>query len=301
MAAASAILVPISLLAVYGISLRIAQHGWTTDRIVAIACAAVAVCYAVGYLAAAVRWNSVFARLETTNIAVAFLLLALLLALFTPLADPARMSVADQMRRLDAGLIAPEKLDYLYLRFDAGRYGVEALRVLAGQKAVPLVAEQAAAALALQSREGAGSLAGSLTSDERASNLSVVHPRGQPLPREFLETNWSDDRHRRLPACLTGNAQCDAVMADLDGDNLDEIILLPSTTRQVLVFRRAAGQTWDYFGQMSNAGCEGVREALAPGNFSILASRAKEIEAGGRRLRLIWPADCAGGGTVAPQ
>ena len=192
MAAASAVLVPMSLLAVYGISLRIAQHGWTTDRIVAIACAAIAVCYAVGYLAAAVRWNSVFAWLETTNIAVAFLVLAILLALFTPLADPARISVADQMRRLDAGLIAPEKFDYLYLRFDAGRYGVEALRVLAGQKAVPLVAERAAAALALQSREGAGSLAGSPTSDERAANLSVVHPRGQPLPREFLETNWSD-------------------------------------------------------------------------------------------------------------
>jgi hypothetical protein len=49
MAAASVALLPLSLLAAYGVSLRIEQHGWTPDRIIAVACTIVALCYAVGY------------------------------------------------------------------------------------------------------------------------------------------------------------------------------------------------------------------------------------------------------------
>ena len=88
MAAASAALIPICLLASYGIALRIEQHGWTSDRVIAAACTIVALCYAVGYLAASIRWNAVFGWLETTNIATSFVVLAILLSLLTPIADP---------------------------------------------------------------------------------------------------------------------------------------------------------------------------------------------------------------------
>lgn len=103
---ASVLLTPLVLLAFWGLSLRIGQHGLTPDRIIAVACALVGAAYAMGYGLGAIipliRKGSPWMKaLETTNIATALLEVAVILALFTPLADPARLSVADQVARLE--------------------------------------------------------------------------------------------------------------------------------------------------------------------------------------------------------
>src|SRR6185503_4031232 len=48
-------LVPIVALAAYALALRAAQHGWTPDRIFALAAIVAAACYALGYLIALIR------------------------------------------------------------------------------------------------------------------------------------------------------------------------------------------------------------------------------------------------------
>jgi hypothetical protein len=50
--------------------------------------------------------------LEATNIAMAFVVIVVLLALCTPLADPRRLSVEDQVARLETGKVKPEAFDY---------------------------------------------------------------------------------------------------------------------------------------------------------------------------------------------
>jgi hypothetical protein len=298
MAVASVALLPLSLLAAYGVSLRIAQHGWTPDRIIAIACTIVALCYAVGYLASAIRWSSLFAGLEGTNIAVAFIVLAILLALFTPIADPARISVADQVRRLNAGLTTPEAFDYQFLRFGSGRYGIEALRSLAEQQALPVAAERSKAALARDTRNGPPRL----TLEQRRTNLVVIYPSDKSLPREFLEASWSaHPLSYMLPKCLTTNIRCDAIIADLDGDGTDEIILLAFADRNASVFRLKPDHMWDYFSVIPNLECDGVREALATGKFAIVTSTTKELEVAGRRLRMNSPSNCSGGQIGGPS
>lgn len=52
---AGLLLVPLTLLAGYALALRVIEHGWSVDRIVAAACLALAACYAGGYAAAALR------------------------------------------------------------------------------------------------------------------------------------------------------------------------------------------------------------------------------------------------------
>ena len=101
---AAVLLTPLIVIAFWGLSLRIGQHGLTPDRIIALACAVVGAAYAVGYGAAALvplarRRSPWMKPLEPTNIAVAVLTVLVILALFSPLADPARMSVADQIGR----------------------------------------------------------------------------------------------------------------------------------------------------------------------------------------------------------
>jgi hypothetical protein len=90
-------LVPLVAIAAYALSLRVGQYGWTPERIIACACAVVAACYSFGYVVAVLPRRPWLKRLETTNIFTAFVVLAVLLALFSPIADPARISVADQV------------------------------------------------------------------------------------------------------------------------------------------------------------------------------------------------------------
>jgi Domain of unknown function (DUF4153) len=299
MTAAAAVLIPLVLLAAYGISLRIGQYGWTPERVVATACTIIAACHAAGYAFAAIHWDQSLPRLEITNVASAFIVLAILLALFTPLADPARISVADQVRRLNAGLIAPEKFDYSLLRFGTGRFGVDALRKLAEQKDLPVASEKSAEILQRNNRHEAQREAERtpprLTAAERAGNITVAWPKGQSLPSAFLEADRSNNSQRPspLPSCLTGHTKCDAVLTNLSGDGDAEIILLPVPFGQAVVFRLGDNHSWSFLGSLAGSNCPGVRDALLAGTFEVVQPAFKELETSGRRLRLVAPSDCS--------
>lgn len=125
--AASLLLVPLIALAFWGLALRIGQHGLTPERIIALACALVGAVFAGGYALAALRaflgrdrWMRL---LEPTTLADAALAFLLILALFSPLLDPARLSVADQVARLERGAVTPERFDYAFLRWESGKAG----------------------------------------------------------------------------------------------------------------------------------------------------------------------------------
>jgi Domain of unknown function (DUF4153) len=90
---AALLLVPLTAIAIYALALRVGEHGWTVDRIVAAACMLVASCYAIGYAAAALR-KGWLALLAPVNIATAFVVLGLVLLLFSPLVDPARSTAS---------------------------------------------------------------------------------------------------------------------------------------------------------------------------------------------------------------
>lgn len=142
---------PLILIAAYGLALRVGQHGWTPDRVAAAACLLVGAAYAGGYAFAALRPGRWLAAMERTNVITAVLAVAVLLALFTPLVDPARLSVNSQVRRLHAGRIAPDSFDYAFLKPDPVAYGRRALDRLKAD-ANPAIAKAAAAADRLQSR-----------------------------------------------------------------------------------------------------------------------------------------------------
>jgi hypothetical protein len=295
MATAAAVLVPLVILAGYAILLRVRQYGWTPDRIFAAACTIVAACYAGGYAAAMLRGHLTSPRLELANVACAFVGLLTLLALFTPVADPARISVADQIRRLNAGMIEPGKFDYLFLRFSSGHYGTDALRTLAQQSGSAVVAEKAADILKRQTRYESQRALSQPTAQDRDANITVVQPPGGRLPPEFLQKDWSTFRRNYLlPSCITGRAKCDAVLIDIDGDGIAEIILFPFPATSATVFANSGQNSWSYAGSLSHMGCAGVREALLAGHFEVAPSIVKDLSVNGRRLRLNnLDVDCA--------
>ena len=109
-------------LAALGLSLRVDQYGLTPARVLAGAQLLVVGIYAFGYVAAAVKPGPWMDLIKPVNIAGAAFVATMLVSLMTPIADPARLSVANQMARLDSGRVDPDDFDFGFLGSDRSRH-----------------------------------------------------------------------------------------------------------------------------------------------------------------------------------
>ncbi len=206
---AAIVLVPLAALAGYGLMLRVEQYGWTPQRVVAASGVVIAVCYAVGYALAAIVSRLALKQLEPTNVFASWIIVVVWLALLTPVADPARISVADQIGRLNAGRTAPDKFDFNFLQFRAGRYGRDALQRLADGAEGPqaaLVAERAKLALRATNQSGIRKARHRRQRPNCAPTTSrSFNPAGAKLPGQFsagrLEQGAAAVADPRLACC----------------------------------------------------------------------------------------------------
>jgi hypothetical protein len=295
--AAALLLVPLTLLAIYALGLRVHEYGWTDDRIHAAACMVVASCYAAGYFHAALRngWLPTIARV---NIATSLVVLATLLLVFSPLADPARLSVNDQVGRLLSGKVPPAKFDFAYLRFEGLRFGRAALARLDATATGPNAAsirERIAAARNLQGRPARTDPG--LPAQDIARNVHVW-PKGAHLPASFVAAKINVDGPV-VPACLRESGQaCDAILLDLTGDGKPEIVLLSATAGPSAVMQESEKGQWQAIAWLPYeiAGCGTLRDALVAGEVRAVPSATTDIEIGGQRLplrgRLVKAPEC---------
>jgi hypothetical protein len=289
---AAVIVLPLVALAAYAVYLRIAQYGWTPSRISALACVVVAAFYALGYVFAVARTGASMGPLESTNYATALVIVALLLALRSPMLDPARISVADQVSRLLAGKIAPEKFDYSFLRYNGGRFGTAALEQLAHAEGLqaPLISESATRMLRFGRAVPAPQNLPPITAEMRTRNIGIVQPPGATLPDAFLHQNWNSVQpQHNLPRCLVADAKCEAILTDLTGDGQPEILLFALPSGAGTVFTLDAERGWQFGGTLTNVFCSGVREALRAGLFETVAPTFKELVVDGQRLYVSEP------------
>ena len=290
---ASLLLVPLVAIAIYALSLRVGEHGWTTDRIIAACCLLVASCYALGYAWAASRWTAWLSAVAPVNIATAFVILAVLLALFSPVLDPARISVANQMTRLENGTQSAEKFDFDYLKFEGRRYGLAALEQLklsTQGKDAALVRDKATQSLAKKNRwEKSGERP---TSQELSSHLKVW-PKDKLVPESFTAQDWSSDTNQwQLPACLRNRtSSCDVYPIDFDGSGKVSLLVIPQGSddgQGAKVFTQENDGRWRVAATLSNnlARCAALRDKLQSGDYRLIAPRLKDIEIGGKRIAL---------------
>jgi hypothetical protein len=289
---ASLLLLPLVLIASYALGLRVVEYGWTTDRIIAAGCLLVAGCYALGYGWAASRRSGWLDAVAPVNIAVAFVVLALLLALFTPVLDPARVSVASQLSRLNSGRQSAETFDFDYLKFEGKRYGLaalERLKIRAEGADAATMREKATLTLA-KKNQWEKSLPHLPASDVRA-NLKIWPP-GGALPDSFLAQDWSKDGNPwRVPNCLkTRGSMCDVYAIAFDTDAQDALLVISQASggNQSTVFALAQDAHWQLVATLPPdfAKCAVFRDKLQAGEFSMVAARQKDLEIAGQRIRL---------------
>jgi len=289
---ASVLLTPLIVIAFWGLALRISQHGLTPDRIVAAACAIIGAAYAAGYGFAALKpfWRKGadwMQPLERTNIWTAVLEIAVILALFSPVADPARLSVADQVARLERGAVKPDKFDYRFLRFQSGKAGEAALGRLI-RSSDPIVARNARNVKAVSSRWDDTDIG---RPDQTPRYESV--PAGTVLPAGFVGPVPPSDP--RAGCRETGD--CVASTIDLNGDGTPEVLLAMSGSIQL--WTRDANGRWTGAGFWHSSRCHGrgtqpdARTALRKGEVRPVAPAWPELESGGVRAGNFQPSrDC---------
>ncbi|MFV0549378.1 MAG: hypothetical protein ACK5M5_11770 [Limnobaculum xujianqingii] len=115
-------------LALYAISVRVNEYGWTPIRVWGYLVIIVSFFFSCGYAIAVLRSRRSWLHpLGMINRILLPGCVVLLILVNTPLIDPYRISVNDQMSRYLSGKVAANNLDLALLRFNTGRRGQEAL------------------------------------------------------------------------------------------------------------------------------------------------------------------------------
>ena len=245
---------------------------------------AIGSCYAVAYAIGAF-WPRWMKPLEIGNIASAVVVMAVGVALFTPIADPARLSVDDQMRRLASGRVAPEQFDVMFLRFDGARYGQEALRRRVADtpsEARGALGERAQAALDQEHRWQGPAYA-------EKPFVITMRPESAVLPEGF-----ASDRVTGMvqSLCVEATAPCDGYLMDLNSDGTAELIVGAYGT--FYAYARASDATWVQVGQF-DVDADG-QDALRRGQARVVPALVGDLMLGDRRVTLsrqyesAWPA-----------
>ena len=173
---------PLAVVAANATWLRIGQYGLTPDRLWAVVFVALASAYGVAYLLALARARGRWARLaRASNLRLAFVVAGVGLFLATPILSFNALSTADQVGRLEAGKIAPDKFDWAALAFDFGDPGKAALKRLAGSRNAAVAARAKDAA----TKDNRWAVA-SVDREQGAADLLVkrlrVIPNAVPVP-----------------------------------------------------------------------------------------------------------------------
>lgn len=125
-----AVLLPlVAGLAFWAIWLRVADRGWSPDRVFVVLVAGVGVAYGLVYAQAVLRGGPWMERIRQGNIHLALAVIALAALWLTPVLNAERISAQDQLARFTAGQTPVEALDLDALR-SWGKPGAEVMAAL---------------------------------------------------------------------------------------------------------------------------------------------------------------------------
>lgn len=104
----------ISALAVYAMTLRVQEHGWSSDRVWGMLVAVMALIYAVGYSLSILpsKTSQWMWSVSGTNIVAALCLVVLIPVIISPIAHPKKLEVHSQFKRLQTQAITPDEFNF---------------------------------------------------------------------------------------------------------------------------------------------------------------------------------------------
>jgi Domain of unknown function (DUF4153) len=273
--------------------LRISQHGWSEDRVWGMFVVLMATLHVAGYAASSLRRDGWLSSIGKTNMWSAVIMCLGLLALISPIADARRIAVNSQMQRLTSQTIASDKFDFAYLRWDAGKYGQDALHLLGAGIAHPerdVLASKAKQILAQTARYFPDTGVKALSIEELHQRFHVL-PATATLDDAILKAIQAESKNWQLQQCFNTQAQCTVWQIDLNADDASEAVVLTKNqwndSGNALVMQQIGNQ-YRLIGNLSlgSKPFSKLLEQIERGEFKIVPPAWSEIEMLGQRLQL---------------
>ena len=280
-------------IAVYGISTRIEQYGFTVYRIYGAVAAGLLFVYSAGLAVSVISRDRLpLFNIETVNKALAAAVILVGLVLHTPLADPWRLSANDQLTRLVDGRTPAETFDYEYLRFDLGTYGERALTELGESDAADtskVVRQELERVMQSADRWDLAQ-----KRDLWTPSNTTLHGVGDAWPDGLLKAMNEAPPFAGPESCSPNT--CHAVGLDVDRDGQLEFIGVHAPNDNAWsmhLFDRDESGTWQKAGDIMSPWTLGrghmrddVLYAIGDGQMKTIPSRYDDLEILGRRLSI---------------
>jgi len=280
-------ILPIIIIGDWALARRVAQHGWTPDRVWAAFVGGMLTLYAFGYASSQLKREPWMGRVQATNWILCAVGLVAAVALLSPVADSHRISAQSQLARLQQGVVAPDQFDWASLS-RMGRYGFDALSTLDKQGGVGA----SEARRKLRELEFGAKKRPALTGTELRARLLVL-PRGHDLDTAWLEQMAAQARWR-TDLCDPQPTRCLAWSKDFDGDGVDEILFVERAEQgsSVTLYVRHGSQ-WEAMGARharafgsDKRTFEQWREAIESDQVRLVKPRWPDLQIGQERIEL---------------
>ena len=292
------LLVVVAVTALYALIVRSQHYGLTVQRVWAFVVAGAALIYSVGYSLAAFGRGHWLGGIARVNVAVALALVVAISAALTPALSPYRLAADSQFRLILAGAdVHPTnrylgQTSFIYLKFDAGRYGRNKLEQLSNLQNHPDADRIRGLAAQALKQSYPWEFAPDLDASRQVARLAI-YPQGHVLDAALakrLVADWSTSGSPTpyMPRDIDATA---GLFADLDGDGAEEFILLGPAggpvyshhSGQWLPVGRATPRhptadwrrTWDV-----------LHADLSRGAVSAVAAEWPDLSIGTRRFRI---------------
>jgi hypothetical protein len=233
---------------------------------------------------------------SNSNIAVAIIALVCLLLFNSPFADPRRLAVASQLARLHNGTVSATEFDYRYLRWEAGRWGLNALNDLSTQSGDAVKSDIASRAQQMLVAKNRWDYQQNAPLPIEATQRIRVFPLGEKIDDTLLNLlREARTAHWQTRTCLDASNECLAWINDLNNDGNTEVLIIsstgPSSTKpnccaQVLLFEKRASQ-WTFVAQYhGDVSVDEWKTALDKQNISKETPRWPDLKLNDKTLRM---------------
>lgn len=284
--------------AIYALIVRSRSYGLTVDRVWAFVVAGAAVIYAAGYSLAAFGRGSWFARMSQVNVVAAIALMAVIACALTPILSPYRLAASSQFHRAqqmqqtqqtpaaEQSRTTWRSTPFEYLRFEAGRYGLERLKTLAALTSGPDAARISRLARNALEQKNRWQPSTPVDPDAWLDALNVF-PEGRNVTSDLAAAVADALKTPGEYLIATDDSPPAGLFIDMNGDGREEFLVL--TRRGGMTFALAADgwhRVHAFRENYDDAAWQRLLRHLAQGEFDAVSPAWKELQIGSQRIRV---------------
>lgn len=290
-------------LAAAAIWLRVAQYGWTPDRLAAAVVAALVLAYGVAYAGSVLLRGDWMGHIRQVNMVLALVAIAAAALWLSPVFNAERISTNSQVARFESGRAGVEDLDLWRIAHDwgrAGQAGLIRLEALQDHPQADALQDRLARLKAAESRYDFNNEDRAVTAESQLRDLTdqlQVVPAGAQVPDWFWNglplhkvQGLQQACDRSTPA---GHSGCVVLITDLT-DLIDgpEAVVFALSARDALAvsgyFNRGTRVDQRHVTVLEEAnlskGGAALLDQLMAGEFRLAPVPARLLELGDKRL-----------------